>query len=225
MLVYNKGGDNMVLYHINKVALYCSDIGPLEISIEEQKKRLEKYCRHFDLEIVKEYIDYDKGSEKYFNQMIDDIKNKEFNIVLSYSFLNFNENVYNVLDLIRELKNYDYELHIENTYKYSPIAKPLFKMPRSESKKEEIKNKRNTDKIPVIIRIQERNPVMDEPINWVKKLNDKNIYFEDRELFDTETGEFLGYKTDVYITLGRFAGYYNPKKRKQCGALKERPLW
>ena len=72
----------MELMYKNKVAIYCSQFSKYGLSIEEQKEKLKKYCKHFDIEIVKEYIDYDINNKVEYQKMFNEIKNRKFNIIL-----------------------------------------------------------------------------------------------------------------------------------------------
>ena len=222
----------MRLSKINRVALYCSELNFCEISIEEQMEKLKKYCKHFDLEIVGEYIDI-KDDKCNFNQMIEDIKNKEFNIIVSYSFDTLSKKDDDLHKLINELDKYNYELHLENTYEYVPILKPLFKSQIYDDayntpSQIPIKKKKS-GLMPMFITYELKNPKTKEPIDWVKKFDEDNVRFENNELFNDD-GEYLGFARDVYVKFKEFKGCYKPKKKdeknkKNKEQLNFKPLW
>ena len=116
----------------NDVALYCSNHCKFEISIEEQLERLKKYCKHFGFNIVKEYIDDNVSNNESFNQMIEDVKLKKFNIVVSYSFDTLPHDEDTLYNLVGELFKYKYELHLESSFIYSAGLNPLFKLQRND---------------------------------------------------------------------------------------------
>ena len=127
----------MELMYKNKVAIYCSQFSKYGLSIEEQKEKLKKYCKHFDIEIVKEYIDYDINNKVEYQKMFNEIKNRKFNIILTYDIntLLMNNNGLNEFELMEdffalteEMNNYKCELHFESSYIYTPIIKPLFRI-------------------------------------------------------------------------------------------------
>ena len=126
----------------NDVAIYCSRPSKVEISLDEQLECLKKYCKHFGLDIVKEYIDTDNVKKPQFNQMLEDIKTKAFNIVLSYSLETLAKNDEDLYKLIGELYKYNYELQLESSYIYAPVIKPLIKRERNDNIKKEKKGKK-----------------------------------------------------------------------------------
>ena len=221
----------MRISKINRVVLYCSELSTCEISIEEQMKKLKKYCKHFDLEIIGEYIDV--KDEKYkFNQMIDDIKEKQFNIIVSYSFDTLSKKDEDLYRLINELDKYNYELHLENTYEYVPILRPIFKSQIYDNEYNAPSttiNKKKSVLFPIFITYELKNPKIKEPIDWVKKFDEDNIRFENNELFNDD-GEYLGFARDVYVKFKEFKGCYKPKKKveknkKKKEQLNFKPLW
>ncbi len=71
--------------------VYMKSYGSMEIarnSIREQQKKCYKYAEENDYTIVGKYIDY-PNSRKQFHKMIEDSKNKDFEIVLVSQFDRF----------------------------------------------------------------------------------------------------------------------------------------
>ncbi len=219
----------------NDVAIYCSKLSKVEISLEEQLERLKKYCKHFGLNIVKEYIDIDNVNKPMFKKMIENVKTKEFNIVLSYSIDTLSKNKDDIYTLVNELGKYEYELQLESSYKYKIIGKPLFKLDRLDNEIEE-KNTSNTKKekarfYPMFVKREVKKPKSDIPYNWVELLDEDNSWFEDNPIFDEE-GNYLGTSTDVYVIMKELRGFgriklsteeQEQKKRKET--VKQRKLF
>lgn len=202
----------------NDVALYCSKLSKVEISIEEQLERLKKYCKHFGLNIVKEYIDTDNVNKPLFNQMVEDVKSKAFNIVLSYSLDTLSKNDNDIYKLVNELDKYDYELQLESSYKYKAIPKPLFKLPRDDNEKKD-KEARKKEKgkakcYPMSKKIRVKNPKADNPYNWVELLDEDRYSFEENPIFDDE-GNYLGISRDVYVIFNEITGFCRTRKSKE----------
>lgn len=209
----------------NDVALYCSRLSKVEISIEEQLERLKKYCKHFGLNIVKEYIDTDNVNKPLFNQMVEDVKSKAFNIVLSYSLDTLSKNDNDIYKLVNELDKYDYELQLESSYKYKAVSKPLFKLPRDDNEKKEKLERKAEEKAkkkqngmikcyPMLRECEIKNPKSDNPYNWVELLDVGRCRFEEEPLFDN-LGNYLGNKRDVFIIFKEITGFYRSKERKE----------
>lgn len=193
----------------NDIAIYCSKPSMAEISIEEQLEHLKKYCRHFDLDIVREYIDTDNVNKPMFKKMMEDIKTKEFNIVLSYSFDTLSKNEDDICNLVNELYKYKYELQLESSYKYKSLAKPLFKLDRQDTIDQEEVPKEKKEKAkcyPIISKYKVKNPKSDEPYNWVELIGEDTSWFEDEPIFDSE-GNYLGTNKDVYVIFEEVRGF------------------
>lgn len=208
----------------NCVALYCSRLNDCELLIDEQMSRLKRYCRHFDLEIVEEYIET-SDNRCIFNKLLKDIESKRFNIVLSYSFDTISQNDEELETLIKKLQTYRCELNLESTYEYIPECKPLFKVPL-RNHEEEQRNyqipKKKRSVVPIFKTYEVKNLKLKEPIDWVKMFDEDTIRFEINELFDDE-GNYLGFKRDVYVVRRECVGFCNPRKNqksnKKTGAL------
>lgn len=217
----------MKITEINHVALYCCKLSKCEITVEEQKEKLKKYCKHFGLEIAKEYVDLESNKNS-FNQMIEDIKSKSFNIVLSYSFDTLSKDDDELKRLVNELDKYKCELHIESSYIYGPVPKPLFRVPRRENEEViEVRTpKKKTGCYPMFKEYEKKNPKMKEPFDWVKKYGEDTIRFEEDELFD-ENGEYLGVRRDVFVMYKEITGFCKPKKKqkKEEPTYIPKPLW
>ncbi len=213
----------MNLRRKNDIAIYCSKPSMAEISIEEQLNHLKKYCKHFDLDIVKEYIDTDNVNKPMFKKMMEDIKTKEFNIVLSYSFDTLSKNEDDIYNLVNELYKYKYELHLESSYKYKALAKPLFKLDRKDTiDQEEIpKGKKEKSKCyPLFAEYKVKNPKSDEPYNWVDLLGEDTSSFEDDPIFDNE-GNYLGTNKNVYVIFKELRGFGRIKLSEEEKKKKE----
>jgi len=202
----------------NDVAIYCSKSSECEISIEEQLERLKKYCKKFDINIVKEYIEIDNVNKPLFHQMIKDVKTKAFNIVLSYSINTLTKNIEDLENLIEELNNYNYELQFESSYIYGIIERPLFKLKRLDTVKQETENikkeKNKSNCYPIIKKTMIKNPKSNKPYNWVELIDEDNCIFEENPMFDN-VGNYLGIAIDVYVIFEEITGFYRPKKRKK----------
>lgn len=206
----------MKIIRENDVAIYCSKLSKCEISIEEQLERLKKYCRHFGLNIVREYIEVDNVNKPLFNQMIEDIKTKEFNIILSYSFDTLSKNDEDLIRLVNELDKFNYELQLENYYKYKMITKPIIKLPREDKIKEEKEpSKKNTKAkcYPMFRTYELKNPKFEKPVNWVEKMDEDNIRFEENSIFDSD-GRYLGINRDVFVISKEITGFARIKSKK-----------
>lgn len=214
----------MKMVEINNVAIYCSKPSKCEIPLTEQKEKLKKYCKHFGLNIVKEYVaEYEND---LFYQLLNDIKNKEFNIVLTYSFDTLTKSDDELINLLMELERYHCELHIESLHRYCRVTKTLFKIPRREEETTTVKKKKS-GVIPILESYKVKNPIMTEPVDWVKKLEPDNFWFEEEEIFDSN-GEYLGKKRDLYLIVKKIKGCIKPKKKKQLEEEKKyklRKLW
>ncbi len=79
-----------------KAVIYMKSYGSNKIArqpIREQQKICYKYAEDHNYTIIAKYIDY-PNSRKQFNKMIDDSKNKDFDIVLVSQFDRFAINRY-----------------------------------------------------------------------------------------------------------------------------------
>lgn len=215
----------MNVFRKNDVAIYCSKSEDCLITIEEQQKRLKKYCKHLGIDIVKEYIEVDNVNKPMFYQMIKDIDTKEFNIVLSYSFdtLPKNDELYK---LVYKLNEYYYELQLEFSYIYKPLDKRLFLLPRddeAETKKhnEPKSQKRKATCYPLFNNVEVKNPKSDKPYNWVELLEDERTRFDLQPTFDTN-GNYLGTNTDVYVFFKEIIGFGKIKSSKEEQEKKEK---
>lgn len=207
----------MEIFRENDVAIYCSKVSKCEISIDEQLERLKKYCRHFGLNVVKEYIETDNVNKPLFNQMIETIKTKEFNIVLSCSFDTLPKNEDELFKLVNELDKFNYELQLENSYKYELIIKPIVKLPRNDNAKQE-KEERKKEKgkakcYPMLKKTRIKNPKSNKPYNWVELLDEDRYKFEENPIFDN-AGNYLGVSKDVYVIFDEITGFCRIKKTK-----------
>ena len=212
----------------NDVAIYCSKLSNVEISIEEQLEHLKKYCKHFDMNIVKEYIDVDNTNQPLFNQMVEDIKDKEFNIVLSYNFDTLTKDDDKLYELVQELNKYNYELHLESSYIYKPVLKPIFKTPRNHEielpPKKETAKKEKSKCYPMFREIEVKNPKSEAPYNWVELLEEGKFRFEEEPLFDNNRN-YLGKRRNVFIIFKEFTGFARTKAYKEEQAkIKEQQL-
>lgn len=196
----------------NEVAIYCSKPSKVEIPLDEQIKRLKKYCKHFGLDIVKEYIDTDNVKKPQFNKMIEDIKTKAFNIVLSYNLETLSKNDDDLYKLIGELYKYNYELQLENSYIYAPVIKPLIKRERNDNIKKEKKEKAKC--YPKFNIFEVKNPKSTTPYNWVNLLGEDTSRFEENPIFD-DNGNCLGTYRDVFVIMKEIVGFGRIKMREQ----------
>ena len=196
----------------NDVAIYCSRPSKVEISLDEQLECLKKYCKHFGLDIVKEYIDTDNVKKPQFNQMIEDIKTKAFNIVLSYSLETLAKNDEDLYKLIGELYKYNYELQLESSYIYAPVIKPLIKRERNDNIKKEKKGKAKC--YPKFNIFEVKNPKSTTPYNWVNLLGEDTSRFEENPIFD-DNGNCLGTCRDVFVIMKEIVGFGRIKKSEQ----------
>lgn len=207
----------MNLYRQNDVAIYCSKLSKCEISLEEQIRRLKRYCKHFDLNIVKEYIETDNVNKPVFNQMVKDIDTREFNIVLSHSFDTLAKNDSDLYNLVYKLNDYCYELQLENSYIYKPVDRHLFKMPRDDEAEMERYNapkfKKKATCYPIFDIKTVKNPMSDKPYNWLDLLSDERTTFEEEPIFD-ENGNYLGIHRDAYVVFKEIKGYGRIKSKK-----------
>lgn len=215
----------MNLLRKNDIAIYCSKSSNAEISIEEQIKHLKKYCKHFDLDIVKEYIDIDNVNKPLFNQMIKDIEEKTFNIILSYSLDTLSKKDEDIFNLVNHLDKYDFELQLESSYEYKIISKPLFKLPRNDNEKREQREKKEKEKAlkkelgliksyPMFNDFEIKNPKSEKPYNWVELLEEGRFRFEEEQIFDNY-GNYLGNKRNIFIISKQITGYCKSKLRKE----------
>lgn len=209
----------------NDVAIYYSKPSKIEMSLEEQKERLKKYCNHFGLTIVKEYIEIDNVNKPLFKQMIEDIKNKTFNIVLSYNFDTLTKNDEDLYRLVNELNLFDYELQLESSYIYTPILKLIFKLERDDNEKKRIREEKEKKKREKkekglnktycrFVQEEVKNPTSTEPYNWVELIDNDKFRFEEEPLFDSD-GTFLGFRRDVFVIFNRISGVCRTKKWKE----------
>lgn len=196
----------------NDVAIYCSRPSKVEISLDEQLECLKKYCKHFGLDIVKEYIDTDNVKKPQFNQMIEDIKTKAFNIVLSYSLETLAKNDEDLYKLIGELYKYNYELQLESSYIYAPVIKPLIKRERNDNIKKEKKGKAKC--YPKFNIFEVKNPKSTTPYNWVNLLGEDTSRFEENPIFD-DNGNCLGTCRDVFVIMKEIVGFGRIKMSEQ----------
>lgn len=209
----------------NDVAIYCSRPSKAEIPLEEQLERLKKYCNHFGLNIVKEYIDTDNFNKPLFNQMVEDIKSKEFNIVLSYSLDTLTKNDDELYKVVNELCKYKYELQLESSYIYDTVMKPLIKRERNENIQEENKDekKKKAKCYPMFKAYKVKNPKSKTPYNWVDLLGEDTSWFEENPIFDNK-GNYLGTGRDVFVIMKDIVGFGRIKmseEEKQEKARKE----
>lgn len=214
----------MNLLRKNDIAIYCSKPSKAEISLEEQMEHLKKYCKHFDLDIVKEYIDTDNVNKPMFKQMVEDIKTKAFNIVLSYSFDTLSKNEEDIYNLVNELDKYKYELQLENSYRYKAITKPLFKLDRKDTMNQEKQPKEKKEKAkcyPMFATHKVKNPKSDEPYNWVELLGEDTSWFEEDPIFDNK-GNYLGTNKDVYVIFKELRGFGRIKLSEEEKKEKEK---
>lgn len=196
----------------NDVAIYCSRPSKVEISLDEQLECLKKYCKHFGLDIVKEYIDTDNVKKPQFNQMLEDIKTKAFNIVLSYSLETLAKNDEDLYKLIGELYKYNYELQLESSYIYAPVIKPLIKRERNDNIKKEKKGKAKC--YPKFNIFEVKNPKSTTPYNWVNLLGEDTSRFEENPIFD-DNGNCLGTCRDVFVIMKEIVGFGRIKMSEQ----------
>ena len=196
----------------NDVAIYCSRPSKVEISLDEQLECLKKYCKHFGLDIVKEYIDTDNVKKPQFNQMLEDIKTKAFNIVLSYSLETLAKNDEDLYKLIGELYKYNYELQLESSYIYAPVIKPLIKRERNDNIKKEKKGKAKC--YPKFNIFEVKNPKSTTPYNWVNLLGEDTSRFEENPIFD-DNGNRLGTCRDVFVIMNEIVGFGRIKMSEQ----------
>lgn len=196
----------------NEVAIYCSKPSKVEIPLDEQLKRLKKYCQHFGLDIVKEYIDTDNVKKPQFNQMIEDIKTKAFNIVLSYNLETLAKNDDDLYELVNELYKYNYELQLESSYIYAPVSKPLIKRERNDNIKKEKKKKAKC--YPKFNIFEVKNPKSTTPYNWVDLLGEDTSRFEENPIFD-DNGNCLGTCRDVFVIMKEIVGFGRIKTSEQ----------
>lgn len=196
----------------NDVAIYCSRPSKVEISLDEQLECLKKYCKHFGLDIVKEYIDTDNVKKPQFNQMLEDIKTKAFNIVLSYSLETLAKNDEDLYKLIGELYKYNYELQLESSYIYAPVIKPLIKRERNDNIKKEKKGKVKC--YPKFNIFEVKNPKSTTPYNWVNLLGEDTSRFEENPIFD-DNGNCLGTCRDVFVIMKEIVGFGRIKMSEQ----------
>lgn len=216
----------MNVFRKNDVAIYCSKSDDCLITIEEQQKRLKKYCKHLGIDIVKEYIEVDNINKPMFYQMIKDIDSKEFNIVLSYNFDTLTTNKDELFNLVNKLNEYYYELQLECSYIYKPIDKRLFLLPRddeAEIKKhnEPKSKKRKATCYPLFDYVEIKNPKSDKPYNWVELLQDERTKFDLQPIFDTN-GNYLGTTTEAYVFFKEIIGFGKIKSSKEEQAKKEK---
>lgn len=215
----------MNIFRKNEVAIYCSRPSKIEISIEEQLEHLKKYCKHFDLNIVKEYIDTDNVNRPMFKQMLEDVKTKAFNIVLAYSFNTLSKNEEDIYTLVGKLYQNNYELQLESSYKYKTVAKPLFKLDRIDnaSKEEKTSNKRKGKAkcYPLFDTYEVKNPKSDNPYNWVELLDEDKSWFEDNPIFDNK-GNYLGISKDVHVIFKELKGFGRIKLSEEEKLEKEK---
>ena len=194
----------------NDVALHCSNHCKFEISIEEQLERLKKYCKHFGFNIVKEYIDDNVSNNESFNQMIEDVKLKKFNIVVSYSFDTLPHDEDTLYNLVGELFKYKYELHLESSFIYSPGLNPLFKLQRNDEileKDVSKKSKKKSNVCPAFKFEEVQNPKSTEVYNWVDLIDEDNFRYDDFPMFD-QYGNYLGMHRDVYVIFKKLIGFH-----------------
>lgn len=196
----------------NDVAIYCSRPSKVEISLDEQLECLKKYCKHFGLDIVKEYIDTDNVKKPQFNQMIEDIKTKAFNIVLSYSLETLAKNDDDLYELVNELYKYNYELQLESSYIYAPVIKPLIKRERNDNIKNEKKGKAKC--YPKFNIFEVKNPKSTTPYNWVNLLGEDTSRFEENPIFD-DNGNCLGTCRNVFVIMKEIVGFGRIKMSEQ----------
>lgn len=206
----------------NDVAIYCSRPSKAEIPVEEQIERLKKYCNHFGLNIIKEYIDTDNVNKLEFKKMMEDIKSKSFNIVLSYSLDTLTKNDNELYELVNELFKYKYELQLENSYIYDAVAKPLFKRERIDNIKEENKEekKKKAKCYPKFKVFKVKNPKSKTPYNWVDLLGEDTSWFEENPIFDNE-GNYLGTGRDVFVVMKEIVGFGRIKTSEEEKKEKE----
>lgn len=224
----------MVISKVNDVAIYCSKLSKVEISVEEQLERLKKYCKHFGINIVKEYIDIDNVNKPLFKQMVEDIKTKDFNIVLSYSFDTLTKNGNDLYSLLYELNKYNYELQLESSYIYKKVPKPLFKVPRNKDEEKEekpkIRNKEKAKCYPMFREYEVKNPMADTPYNWVSLIGEDKFRFEEEPLFDNE-GNYLGITRNAFVIFKEITGFCRTKtwkdeiERREKNKLKPKKLF
>ncbi len=191
----------------NDVAIYCSRPSNAEIPLEEQLERLKKYCNHFGLNIVKEYIDTDNFNKPLLNQ-VEDIKSKTFNIVLSYSLDTLTKNDDELYKVVNELCKYKYELQLESSYIYDTVMKPLIKRERNDNIQEENKGekKEKAKCYPKFKTYKVKNPKSKTPYNWIDLLGEDTSWFEENPIFDNK-GNYLGTSRDVFVIMKEIVGF------------------
>ena len=102
----------MNVLEINHAVLYCSKLSEVEISVEEQLEKLRKFCKHFDLQIVREYVDTDIINKPLFNQLINCFTNN-FHLLLLILAISIN-----IISLSSELKKSNIILRHKNYRNY-----------------------------------------------------------------------------------------------------------
>lgn len=118
-----------------KVALYIrvstQEQAKEGISLAAQENLLREYCRLFNYEIFKVYVD-DGYSAKNMNRpalkyLIEDVKNRKFNSVIVWKLSRISRNVVDLLMLLREFEQYNVQFisYSEQFDTNTPVGKLL----------------------------------------------------------------------------------------------------
>lgn len=220
----------MLVSQKNDVALYIRQL-PNDIyysSIEKQKERLNKFCKFLNLKIVDEYIDEDYDNTPNFYNMVDDIKSKRFNMILTFDFtILAYDNKTGFIDenkiklVLSELEKYDYELYLEDTFSYIPYTRPLFYLERHDGYKErrrqekEKKKKSKTKSVRPMFTIEELvNPKFKDPFDWVEEYDDNKISFDLVPYLDKSINNECR-KFELHYCYDKIVGFTGTRKKKK----------
>lgn len=216
----------------NYVALYCSKLENGRITIEEQLLHLKRYCKHFGFLIVQEYIDIDNVNKPYFSKMVEDIKKFKYDIVISYDFDTLTLNNKQLSILLEEIRNHKCELHLENTYRYHPRPKSLFKLPRKDKdeldklKEKEKKEKKRKGFIPFMQHHIIEDPKTVEPIDWATKFKDEDeVWFELEPIYDLELNEIITNRRKLCVHFVEITGGFRKGSNPKIPKRKHIPIW
>ncbi len=220
----------MLVSQNNDVALYIRQL-PNDIyysSIDKQKERLNKFCKFLNLRIVDEYIDEDYDNTPNFYNMVDNIKSKRFNMILTFDFtILAYDNKTGFIDedkinlVLSELEKYDYELYLEDTFSYIPYTRPLFYLERDDGYKErrrqekEKKKKSKTKSVRPMFTIEKLvNPKFNEPFDWVEEYDDEKISFDLVPYLDENSNNECR-KFELHYYYEKIVGFTGTRKKKK----------
>lgn len=217
----------MELIRENYVTIYIRKEPLVDIDINEALEKLRKYCKHFYLKIINEYVDdkFNCGDESIYNEFLNDIQERKVNIVLSYNFDTISIDDLEIDRLMNILAVNNCELHLENYHEYYKVARPLFFLPHIENNEYEYeeKPKKPARFRPIIKTEFYVNPKLPEIINWVDEYFGEKVTLEMKHNCDEDNNYYV--ERDVTLVKLKVVSFIPLNSKKKKNNVNQRSLF